>query len=56
MAKRQLRYVIGKTYRVEGVSERSRDMKFVGRLKMGARRREHLVFRPLRKSSKFRSA
>jgi hypothetical protein len=56
MAKMQRRYVLGSVYHVEGVSEYERKLKFVGRLKIGKSKHEHLVFRPLRKSSKFRKS
>ena len=54
MAKMQRRYVIGSTYYVEGVSEFVRTLKFVGRLKMGKKKHEHFVFKPIRRASKFR--
>ena len=50
MAKMQRRFVTGKTYYVEGVSEKERKLKFVGRIKLG--KQEHLIFQPLRKASK----
>jgi len=54
----QRRFVTGRVYLVEGVSERQRRLKFVGRMKLkdGRRRYEHLIFRPVRKASKFRSS
>ena len=50
----QRRFVTGKTYYVEGVSEKERKLKFVSRMKLGTK--EYLIFQPLRKASKFRSA
>jgi len=56
MAKMQRRFVQGKTYSVEGVSEKERKLKFFGRMKLGKSKREYLIFRTLRKASKFRSS
>jgi hypothetical protein len=56
MAKMQRRFVQGKTYFVEGVSEKERKLKFFGSMKLGKNKQEYLIFRPLRKVSKFRSS
>jgi hypothetical protein len=55
MAKMQRRFVTDAVYYVEGVSEKERKLKFVGRMKLGKGKREHLIFKPLRKASKFRN-
>jgi hypothetical protein len=49
-------FVLGAVYHVEGVLEHERKLKFVGRLKIGKKRHEHLVFKPLRKTSKYRKS
>jgi hypothetical protein len=54
VAKMQRRFVLGCEYHVEGVSEYGRRLRFVGRLKLG--RKEHLVFAPVRKASKYRKS
>ena len=56
MAKMQRRFVTDKIYYVEGVSEKERKLKFVGRMKLGKSKREYLIFKTLRKASKFRNA
>ena len=53
-AKMQRRFVTGKTYYIEGVSEKERKLKLVGRMKLG--KKEYLIFQPLRKASKFHDA
>ena len=50
----QRRFVTGKTYYIEGVSEKERKLKLVGRMKLGAK--EYPIFQPLRKASKFHDA
>ena len=54
--KLQRRFVQGKTYFVDGVSDKERKLKFFGRMKLGKRKQEYLIFRTLRKASKFRSS
>ena len=56
MAKMQRRFVQGKTYFVDGVSDKERKLKFFGRMKLGKRKQEYLIFRALREASKFRSS
>ena len=56
MARMQRRFVTDKIYYIEGVSERERKLKFVGRMKLGKSKREHLIFKTLRKASKFKSS
>lgn len=53
LAKYQRVYKAGSDYYVEGVSERSRWLRFVGRAKIDGR--EYLVFRPVKKAAKLRS-
>jgi hypothetical protein len=52
MAKIQRVYKTGCDYYVEGVSERSRWLRFVGRAKIDGR--EHLIFRPVKKVAKLK--
>ena len=52
MGRMQRVYKRGADYYVEGVSERSRWLRFVGRAKIDGR--EHLIFRPVKKASKRR--
>lgn len=52
MGKIQRVYKTGCDYWVEGVSERSRWLRFVGRAKINGR--EHLIFRPVKKAAKHR--
>ena len=53
-AKMQRRFVTGSEYVVEGVTEKERKLKFVGRMTLGEgeQKKEYLIFQPRRKASK----